>query len=50
MKHIYLSISSINEALENHSITEKEARKLYKKVDCQVTIYKATHHKDEPKA
>jgi len=43
MKHIYLSKSSINRALEEHSITEQEAKKLYKKVDCQVSIYKVTH-------
>ena len=39
MKHIYLSKTDISAALQSHSITETEAQKLYKKVDCQVTIY-----------
>ena len=43
MKHSYLTEMEINKALENHSITEKEAKKLYKKVECQVIIYKSTH-------
>ena len=43
MKHTYLSKPTIDKALENHSITEKEAKKLYKKVDCQVSIYKTIH-------
>jgi len=43
MKHIYLSKLDISEALKDHSITEEEAQKLYKKVDCQVSIYKVIH-------
>ena len=39
MKHSYLSKTEINAALQNRSITESEAEKLFKKVDCQVTIY-----------
>jgi len=43
MKHTYLSKIDISKALKKHSITEKEAQKLYKKVDCQVSIYKSLH-------
>ena len=43
MKHVYLSKTDINQALESHSITEQEAQKLYKKMDCQVSIYKTLH-------
>jgi len=43
MKHTYLSKDDISKALEKHSITETEAEKLYKKVDCQVSIYKSIH-------
>jgi hypothetical protein len=43
MKHTYLSKSEIKQALKSHSITNKEAEKLQKKVDCQVTIYKVIH-------
>ena len=43
MKHTYLSKIDISKALKKHSITEVEAEKLYKKVDCQVTIYKTIH-------
>ena len=43
MKHIYLSKTDISAALQSHSITETEAQKLYKKVECQVTIYNALH-------
>jgi len=39
MKHSYLSDADINIALKNHEITEKEAKKLHKKVDCQIIIY-----------
>ncbi len=43
MKHSYLSTEVINEALASHAITSTEAKKLNKKIDCQSTIYKATH-------
>jgi len=43
MKHSYLSKSVIDEALHTHAITTKEAKKLQKKIDCQVTIYKVIH-------
>jgi len=43
MKHSYLSKSEIDQALQTHAITTKEAVKLHKKVDCQVTIYKVIH-------
>jgi len=41
MKHTYLSEVTINEALASHAITQKEAVKLIKKVDCQVVIFKS---------
>lgn len=41
MNHAYLSIESIKEALAKRSITQKEAEKLNKKIDCQMSIYKA---------
>ncbi|WP_297440598.1 hypothetical protein [Sulfurimonas sp.] len=43
MKHVYLTESVIKEALEKRAITSKEAKKLKKKIECQKTIYKATH-------
>ena len=43
MKHIYLSKMEITSALKSHTITEQEAQKLYKKVDCQVKIYNSMH-------
>ena len=41
MKHTYLSETVVSDALLNKAITEQEAQKLMKKIDCQVTIYKA---------
>ncbi|MDA3907553.1 MAG: hypothetical protein PF437_00550 [Sulfurimonas sp.] len=46
MKHTYLSQTVIEEALKDHSITENEAAKLKKKIDCQSTIFKFTHKED----
>lgn len=43
MKHTYLSAAAVAKALANHAITTKEAKKLLKKIDCQVTIYKTIH-------
>ena len=43
MKHAYLSEVSIDDALLHHAITKKEAEKLKKKIDCQVTIFKTLH-------
>jgi len=43
MKHSYLSKTEINTAYKKHSITEQEAEKLFKKIDCQVKIYKTIH-------
>ncbi|WP_207562812.1 hypothetical protein [Sulfurimonas aquatica] len=43
MNHVYLSETVINNALATHVITSVEAEMLKKKVDCQVSIYKATH-------
>ena len=40
MKHTYLSEAAVQDALLNHAITETEAQKLIKKIDCQVTIFK----------
>jgi len=40
MKHTYLSETVVSDALLNKAITEQEAQKLMKKIDCQVTIYK----------
>ena len=42
MKHSYLSKTAITEALNNHAITKKEAKKLNKKIDCQVFIFQTT--------
>jgi len=44
MKHIYLTTASIHDALVHHAITEKEAQKLTKKIQCQEKIYQATHN------
>jgi len=41
MKHTYLSETTINDALVNHAITTLEAEKLKKKIDSQVSIFKA---------
>ena len=46
MKHTYLSQSVIAEALKDHLITENEAEKLKKKIDCQSTIFKFIHKED----
>jgi len=40
MKHAYLSEEAIINALASGAITEREAQKLKKKIDCQITIYK----------
>jgi hypothetical protein len=40
MKHTYLSVDVITEALTRRAITEIEAKRLLKKIDCQKTIYK----------
>jgi len=46
MKHTYLSQTLIEEALKEHSITEKEAIKLKKKIDSQSSIFKMIHKQD----
>jgi len=43
MKHTYLTQTAIKSALAHHDITKTEAKKLIKKVDCQVFIFKSTH-------
>jgi len=43
MKHTYLTESAIKEAVAQHGITKKEAKKLMKKINCQAFIYKTTH-------
>ena len=43
MKHAYLSEVSIDDALSHHAITQKEAEKLKKKIESQVTIFKSLH-------
>jgi len=43
MKHAYLTESAINKAVAEHGITKFEAKKLMKKLDCQVFIFKTTH-------
>ena len=43
MKHTYLTESAIKSALSSHNITQVEAKKLLKKVDCQVFTFKSTH-------
>lgn len=43
MTHAYLTEQAIKKAVTNHEITQLEADKLMKKIDCQVLIYKATH-------
>jgi len=43
MKHTYLSEVVVNDALVKKAITEVEAQKLLKKINCQVSIYQATH-------
>lgn len=43
MKHVYLTDTVIEQALETHAITTAEAEKLKKKIACQESIYKATH-------
>jgi len=42
MKHTYLSKTSIDKALATHAITKKEAKKLNKKIECQVYIFNTT--------
>ena len=41
MKHVYLSEATISDALLNRAITAEEADKLKKKIDSQVSIFKA---------
>jgi len=43
MKHSYLTEASIKSALTHHEITKTEAKRLMKKLDCQVFIFKTTH-------
>ena len=43
MKHVYLSETTIKEALQSHAITTKEAEKLKSKIENQVSIYKSLH-------
>lgn len=43
MKHAYLSQEAIEEALNLHQITQKEADKLRVKLDSQSSIYVMTH-------
>ena len=43
MKHTYLTEKEIKNAVSQHEITKLEAKKLMKKIDCQVFIYKTTH-------
>jgi len=43
MKHVYLTHLSINEALQNHAITYKEAQKLQQRLKCQEKIAKAMY-------
>lgn len=43
MKHAYLSKVSIDDALSQHAITQKEAKKLQKKIESQVSIFKSLH-------
>ena len=44
MTHTYLTEKAIKEAIEKRGITKKEAKKLMKKVDCQVFISKTTQN------
>ena len=46
MKHAYLSRTVIDEALKDNLITQNEAEKLKKKIDCQSTIFKFIHKED----
>lgn len=41
MKHTYLSVETINEALACKCITQQEAQGLYVKIDSQAMIFKA---------
>ena len=43
MKHTYLTEPAIKNALNHHAITKLEAKKLMKKINCQVFIFKTTH-------
>jgi len=43
MKHTYLSQEVIQEALNLHQITQKEADKLRVKLDSESSIYMMTH-------
>ena len=43
MKHIYLSVEAVQEALKNHQITEVEAQRLTKKIQNQAAIYNSLH-------
>ncbi len=38
MKHVYLTRSSVDKALQNHAITQQEAQCLNKKIKCQKKI------------
>jgi len=42
MKHVYLTDSVIEKALQSNAITMTEAEKLKKKMACQEDIYKST--------
>ncbi|MEN8304238.1 MAG: hypothetical protein ABFQ64_09220 [Campylobacterota bacterium] len=41
MEHVYLSETLISDALKHRQITQKEADKFMKKIDCQSFIYKS---------
>lgn len=43
MKHSYLSQNTIDDALKFKQITSTEAKKLKKKIDTQVAIFKSIH-------
>jgi len=43
MKHTYLTELAIKKAESAHEITKVEAKKLMKKIDCQVFIFRTTH-------
>jgi hypothetical protein len=43
MKHTYLTEKAIKNAVAHHEITKIEAKKLMKKLNCQVFIYRTTH-------
>ncbi len=43
MKHVYLSETTISDALKHKQITSQEADKLKKKIVTQVAIFKSIH-------